>query len=241
MSYTKNYNILYNHLFFNNIFNPINYFLFLEDISIEHCEKLGIGLDYLYPNNYAWFIRKWNAKFFDYPKFMDIISINTIPYALYNYFGYRKYSVFRDDKCLAEIDSEWIFINTQTSKLQTLPDLFYEKFNAKNEKYNFFNLAPFANINTSKTYNLLSSDFDTNNHLNNISYLRYFIGSIGIDILSRFHMKEIKIIYKSQADISKPIEVQLENKFYNKNIFINSNILSGNNLCCLIESIWKEI
>jgi len=241
MSYNKEYNILYNHLYYNQIFNPINYFIFWEDISIEHCENLGIGLNYLYSRKQAWFVRKWHAKFYDYPHFMDKIIITTNPYSLYNFFGYRKYDVLKNGKIIAEADSEWIFVDTTSNKLEKIPDLFIEKFKSKVEKINFFNISIPATYSYQKSYTILHSDIDTNKHLNNISYLKYFYDSFSDEFINNFYLCEIKVIYKNQADTNEELIVKIytgnkDKSYYN----IKAGLYSQETLCCIIESVWKE-
>jgi len=240
MAYKKNYFVNYHNIAPNQKLDYISIFEFLEDIAISHCDDLNIGLDFLYQRNLAWFVRKWQVEILELPKYRDYLQVVTNPYALYNFYGYRKFDINHNNKAIITADSEWIFFNTKDKKPITIPESIEKRFNSKQNKIKFFNLNPLDNFDKIFEYRPMNFDLDTNYHINNKSYLKYFLNSLELDFLNNHTLKNIKIIYRKEADFNSNLIVKLKFNISGNLTICSCNIFSNDELTTLIETIWKE-
>ena len=72
---------------------------------------------------------KWDIKIHKYPKFMDEIEVITTPNAYKKFYANRLFEVRNsNNEIIAEGNSIWIYLNTETKRPITIPDFFGEKY-----------------------------------------------------------------------------------------------------------------
>lgn len=212
---------------------------YLEDISVRHCEELGVGLDYLYSRNTAWFAYKWDLEVYDYPKFNEELTVVTNPYSLYKFYGYRKYEVYNNqNKLIMKADSLWLFVNIESKKPILITEEISGKFNSEVKAYPFFDIKELKEYEIDSKFKVLHEDIDTNKHVNNISYVKWAMESIDIEYKNNNILTNLKVIYKREGNLASDINVKTIIKNDITSI-VESAIYDGDVLLCLIQSNWK--
>jgi acyl-CoA thioester hydrolase len=118
----------------NGHVNNVAYVQWMQDIAVEHYSFLG-GLEVQKPFG-TWFIREHKVEYL-LPAFMgDRIEIRTWVENVRRVQSLRKYEFVResDDKIVVKGETEWVFVDTNTGSLRTIPEEVKRLFQTSNEK-----------------------------------------------------------------------------------------------------------
>lgn len=66
---------------------------YFQDISIEHSEAAGVGIEYLSSRSLAWLLTSWQIDIERLPVYNEQVTVRTWPYSFRSSFGYRNYEI----------------------------------------------------------------------------------------------------------------------------------------------------
>ncbi len=174
--YTINSRIRYSEVNKDKVldyFGIINYF---QDCSTFNSEDMGMGVGYLESRNRAWLMTSWHIVVNRFPKLFENIEVSTWPYDFSGMCGYRNF-IIKDSvgEICALANSIWVLVDTIKNRPVriTEEDFFNYKLEPKlnleevKRKINIPN-----NLTAFKSFDVVKSDIDTNNHVNNGQYVR---------------------------------------------------------------------
>ena len=180
---------------------------YFQDCSVFHSEKLGIGVDYLNSINAAWVLSSWQIRINELPKLTDRVKVQTWPYELKDFYGYRNFSINDPEgKVYADANSIWVLIDRQTGRPEKIPQHIVDTYELQ---------APIAmesfgrKLKLPKEYKeyppmVVPSIFiDTNQHMNNSKYV--FVA--GGFLPDNYKISELRVEYRKpavQGDIMIP-------------------------------------
>lgn len=182
---------------------------YLQDCTNFHSEDLGVGLEYLLNNKKTWVLNYWQVIVEDYPKMGDYITVGTQAYGFEKMFGYRNFQIARKDepeKRILVANSIWSFLDLEKMRPMIIPKEFGEVY-GKHERL------PMAYTGTRKVkapkeggrkgevFTVKTHHLDTNQHVNNVQYVRMALDAIGKEIL----VKEFRVEYRRQAVLGDKI------------------------------------
>ncbi|MEG1741514.1 MAG: thioesterase [Acetivibrio sp.] len=191
----------------------INYF---QDCSTFQSEGIGLGLDYLEHEKRAWILNSWQIVIERYPHFGDKIITGTWAYSFKGIYGSRNFLI-QDEAGhpFAYANSIWIYLDTETSHMVRIPKEAADLYGYE-EKYPM-DYAPRKiklpeHLQTQEGFPVISSNLDTNNHVNNGQYIQMAQAYLPPD----FPVKQMRAEYRSSAYLGDLIipKVALYNHTY---------------------------
>lgn len=147
----------------------LNYF---QDCSTFQSEGLGPTIAEMRAGHFAWVLVKWQIEINEFPSLCDDVIIGTIPYACQRCNGMRNYYMKRaaDGEILAQADSTWGLIDTESAKLIRVTDEMKKNYTA-GEKLELPSLGRRIEFEGQpervKTITFSDSDRDSYLHVNN--------------------------------------------------------------------------
>lgn len=243
MTYEKNYFIHYFSTDIKRNLRITSLMKFFEDMAIMQSESLGVGLDYYEKEKCAWVMYKWDVKIHSYPKFKDEIKIITNPNAYKKFYANRLFEIRSStNELLAEGNSIWIFLNTESKRPSAVPELFGKLYgmNPENEIINFDNPKSPGTVTHEKEFQVRYYDIDTNDHVNNVSYVEWALEAIPIEIKNNYTLKRLKTIYKKEVNLGDRIKSEVE-IINNENEIECYHLISNHEKeACVIETHWEK-
>lgn len=217
---------------------------YFEDIAILQSEDVKIGLEYYKRNNVAWVLHKWKIDIEKYPTFMDNIKVITEPRAFIRFYAYRTFEIKDlNGDILVNATSLWFFVDTLSRKPVKINDDMIKGYNIQNyeiKSLEIEDIKPMQRVDFEKSFYVRLSDIDSNNHVNNISYIEWALEVIPAEVFRGYCLKHLKVIYKKETHYGKSINSSVEiNKDCDKVMCLHKISGDGNDLC-LIETIWSK-
>jgi len=218
---------------------------FFEDLALLQSEDREIGLDYYEKNNLGWLLHQFEIRIKEYPKFKDKIVLRTIPLSFLRFYAHRIFEVYNDnDDIIISADTIWLFVDTKTRKPKTVNEDMYRGYcvtPGKNEFQKLINPQPPEKIEFEKEFRIRFSDIDTNNHVNNVSYVSWALEALPIEILQKNEIELIRILFKKELQYGMMIKSQAEVKTEEEKIISLHSILDQlGNCACNVEIHWKS-
>jgi len=218
----------------------MNYF---DDVATCQSENLGVGIDFLQKRNLAWMLYKWDINIYKYPVFGEKVKVRTAPHSFYKFYAYRWFEILslKGEK-LVSANSQWLFVNTAKKHPMKIPREMYEIYKVGSDNsLEIEDIAPPASVDTEKIFNVRYSDIDTNMHVNNVKYAAWAIEAIPLDIILKYTLKNLKVIYKKEATYNKTIKALTQILKQDNEITCRHSIVDEDEKeLCLLKSIWTK-
>lgn len=151
----------------------INYF---QDCSTFQSEDLGIGVKYLEDKNRAWLMNAWQIVVSRFPALGENITVGTWAYGFKGMYGYRNF-ILKDEKdeVCAAANSIWIFVDTENGRPCRLCPEDVKPYGEEEKypmEYASRKIAIPEPLSAYPSFAVVSSNIDTNNHVNNGQYIK---------------------------------------------------------------------
>lgn len=187
---------------------------FFGDIAMKQSDDLGVGIDWLGERNLAWVLYKWDIKMIRYPKMNEKITVRTWPYSFRKFYAYRQYDIVDSQgDVICTANSIWFLIDIIKRKPTKVRDEMYEAYGINkdcNEVIDFGKIDVPQEIHESKYFNVRYSDIDTNRHVNNAKYIDWCIETVPMDVVLKYSLKNIKVIYEKETNYGERIKASTE-------------------------------
>ena len=174
-----------------------------QNCSSLQSEDLGIGMDYLREHSVVWLVTYWNILVYRFPKLGETVVTGTSPYQLKGFTGWRNFSLSTEDgELLAEADSFWPLMNTETGKPERIHPVVLERYELfprfPMEKTQRKVVLPAEDECERTVYDPIPVGqflLDTNGHVNNAQYVK--IAAAEAPQLYKAH--QLRVEYRKQA------------------------------------------
>jgi len=201
-----------------------------QEISMQHCDEMEIGTDFLSTVNKVFLLAKMKVTVFQMPKGGDILKIKTIPYLPERLQFQRINRFYNDnDKLMIDVDSRWILVDTTTGRIsRDIPKKFVDcmAFNAPKHPEDF-KIKKYDDMNFVESIKVRYSQIDTNNHLNNAAYADIICNCAEKNLTDK-SIKDFSIVYHHEAKYSKIINLYTTHK---DDMLYVKGILEDGGLC----------
>lgn len=187
----------------------LNYF---QDCSTFHSEDLGIGMKYIRNLNQAWVLNFWQIDVHRYPECCEKIIIQTIPYEIKGFMGYRNF-ILRSEQGeeLAVGNTIWTLMDLESVRPVRVEAHIAEQYGVS-ERYPMDyaprKIALPEGMKEEEIIEVKKHHLDTNFHVNNGEYVR-----MAMDLVSS--SKEIcrlRAEYKQSAHLGDEIVPLVKNE-----------------------------
>lgn len=172
---------------------------YFQDCSTFHSEDLGLGVEYLKENKMVWVLSSWQIEIDRLPDLAEKVCIGTFPYDFKGCFGYRNFFM-TDEKgnYLAKANTMWTLLDTENFRPLHPTELMLERY-VQEEKLPMDTvgrkIAVPADAVAQEEIVVRKQHLDTNNHVNNVQYVR-----MAMDYLPEgFAINKMRAEYKKQA------------------------------------------
>lgn len=149
---------------------------YFEDCTTFQSEDIGLGVQFLKENHCAWVLSFVQIGMNRYPSHGERIVIQTIPYDIKGFLGYRNF-VMRtlEGEVLSYANTMWTYLNTETGRPIKAPESMITAYGLS-ERYPM-EYAPRKitipeNRMCFEEIVVKQHHLDTNDHVNNVEYVR---------------------------------------------------------------------
>jgi acyl-ACP thioesterase len=219
-----------------SILNYFNDVVTLENNSDPERNK------YLQDNCLKWLLLKWhivlNGK---YPTFGDTITTRTWPHAMDRFYAYRKFDLIFSDTTYVQAESLWLLFNSEKKRPSKINSKLTEFYQLTGEEEPIF-FASFkidkANEYSKKDFVALNSDIDTNQHVNNVVYIRWILDSLPRVTYRDYSLNEITISYKKEVLENERVSVISYFERKNQQLNLYHEMLKNNQTVVTANTSW---
>ena len=173
-----------------------------QDISSVHASLLKGGVYDLAKKDLFWLTVKTKAHFECRPRLGDTVTLATWPENLTGVRCLRDYTITKGDDILISGKTEWAIINLQTGKLHKAEEVYPPELQAPDKVIlpePFVRFEREAPEEILGTYTVRSTDIDLGGHMNNIAYLRAFMGLLPVDKQKSMPCRDLEIHFRAQC------------------------------------------
>ena len=241
-TYSKEYDMKWYEVDSKAILKPSSLLNHLQDIATKSADKFGIGMSFLAPKNYAWFLIKYHMDFYDYPQSIDSFILKTESRGCSRLFATRDFEMWsNDEKCLlGRISSQWAMINLADKSFVKLSDIgLIPPFEKRDDDIIFSKVNAQDAYDYEKKFEIRYDDIDINQHVNNSNYIVWAMEALPVELRKNYKPKTIDMIYKKDIAYGDSVvsRVRVDNE-KTSHLLINEQT---NDQLCLIDVVWEKI
>ena len=212
--YSKKYEINYYDVDYNlkcKLSSIVNFFC---DIGNCHSESLGDTIEQLTKKNMAWVFYKYDINIYEYPKYRDIVTIETYPISFNKFYAHRGYNIINEEgKIIAKGMALFFLIDINRRRPMRIPneeiDL-YQGNDINGIHIDMEDIKALEESEINKSFNVRYSDIDSNWHVNNSKYMEWAIESVPQEIIKDYELKRIKVVFDKETTYGHKIDVSTQ-------------------------------
>ena len=175
---------------------------YLWDVVISQSDSLG-ETNNGFINNCIWVLLKYDLEIIKYPKYRDIITVETDIVGVKKLYGYRSITI-RDSKgnIIASGISTAILIDYDKRRPVKMSLDQCKVYGIEKELEENIPLDDFISLKENKysrEYTIRYSDIDSNKHVNNVKYIEMSVDTLPRELLNQYEISNIKVLYKHEA------------------------------------------
>lgn len=149
---------------------------YFEDCTTFHSEDVGLGVQFLKKQSRAWVLSFLQIEVNRYPSMGERIVIQTIPYEIKSFLGYRNFIMRTSgDEVLAYANSMWTYLDISAGKPVRASEAEIHAYGLS-ERYPMDyaprKIALPERLKSVEEIVVKPHHLDTNNHVNNVEYVR---------------------------------------------------------------------
>ncbi|MDO4378677.1 MAG: thioesterase [Erysipelotrichia bacterium] len=196
------------------------FFTFMQNISIEHADILGLHPYYLLKKNEFWVVTHIILKIIEPIYFTEEFELTTWPQkSAETLRNYRQYRFEKNNKVFALGKSQWAVLknkNVIELNQSSFPNnLIYPEREEFNQALAQF-IDDFSDDDLVKEYKVSSTDIDINHHMNNVAYLRTLLSCFSVEQIHSVKFNSVEIHYGKSAYENEVLKIYIKNE--NKNL-----------------------
>lgn len=187
---------------------------FMQEVAEQHSDLHHIAWKDLQQKNCFWTLYRMGLQFEQMPRWHDTITITTWANPSENLIQPREFKITNETgQVLVRAMTLWTILDTVQFRPQKIEQVINEDYPTHPQDASSLTInlklpkCDLATLEPQCSRNVLYSDIDTNNHVNNTRYIAWLIDSYPIDYLDTHHLKSMIINYTTQAHIGDPYSI----------------------------------
>lgn len=216
----------------------------LEETAADHCYSIGQSLYDLEKQDIGWVLLSGIIQMERYPLYKERITIRTwlSQYSLIK--GFRE-NIIMDaaGNVIGRAKGLWLFFDIKKRRPVPIFESIHAKWKHKEEvciEHDIsIKLSPVETSNAGIEFRVRKSDMDTNNHVNNISYLHWLMESVPPEISEDYFLYQIDGRFISEAQYGDTILTFIEKGTTPNSYAHTIRTKSNNRVCATANTIWK--
>jgi len=243
--YEKKYALNYFDFDKNFKLKPTTLMNFLQDISTLH---FGVRTAHLPKDELPgiWVIVEWQVNLLQMPEFVMDLTVRTEPNYFRKFIAYRRYDIEDDKgKQMGHAISKWAYIDPITKKQINIPKVLNDVFDVEENcekpgKIEFEEM--FGASKHEMTRMTVYSDIDVNHHVNNVTYIKWAIDTLGSELLDHYQLKALKVSFKCEVFEGEPVTIRTEVKKTAQRAVSKHQIIGSDQAVCVsIQIEWQQL
>jgi len=185
---------------------------YIQQASLHHTLSSPGGLEELDEADLVWVLTHWKVAINALPSTGEDVTVSTWPVNFKGYFGERGFEMKKQGKSLIVANSNWMLLKRSSLSPARPNAAMLAKYG---QVYPFLIQKDFAlpkaaefELVAEHTCNVSRRDIDNNNHVNNISYLKW-VWDILPDELYNTTPKVFKAVYKKESRLGDSLCIKL--------------------------------
>lgn len=162
--------------------------------------------EFLKVNNLVWILYSWNIKLNRPIKVGEKIKISTWASGFKKIKCFREFLIESEEEIVAKCSSEFLILDYYKRKTISVPDEIISSYDILEEKLVDDIRVNREEVEIIKEIEVMNSDMDNNNHVNNVVYIKWLEESINKQIM------ELKLVYSREIDSLCKIKVCMNKK-----------------------------
>lgn len=207
--FKKEFEVHYYQIDKNTQVTPLSIVRMLEEMAVCHSEYVGVGVNEMKQKNMGWVLCRWDIIIEKYPVWQDLITIETWSSNIEKFSATREFYIRdTDGNICVRASSLWVLVNLGRRRPVRVPSEMIEQYgqnpekaiNPSDEKIVFNEVCLNQEI-----FKVRKSDIDTNEHVNNASYIEWALEIVPGEICDHYQLIGLEIVYKKEAVLGNTI------------------------------------
>lgn len=219
---------------------------YLWDIVISQSDYLGETEEGFVHNQCVWVLLKYDITIHKYPRFKDVITVDTKALGTKRFYGYRENKIKDSNgEIIGEVVSTAILIDFEKRrpmKISEEQSAIYGLNGELDEVPPLDDIPKVEREDYSSDYTIRFSDIDSNGHVNNVKYMEMAVDTLPRSILNEYEIHNVKVLFKKETTDGNKVHVssQVINNEDNTINTIHSITSNDGKLLTKLQFIWKE-
>ena len=199
---------------------------YFQETAGDHSEEMGLGFAKLAQDGFFWVLSKIYVEVDRLPVFRDKITVATWPHVPNKAIYERSFSV-QDEAggSLLRAFSRWCILDGKTGRIVPCSKIEQPEIDfidCRAADFNAWNIDAIQERESpSFSIKIANSEYDLNNHVNNIKYADYVFNCFSVDELKAYKLKAFQIHYIKQSHENDVLD------FYRKKAGQSEYIIEG--------------
>ena len=241
-AFTGSYKINYHEVDQNGALAPASLTSILQGFAMAHTASHGHTLAWFQSNSLAWLLLRWHFFIYTIPKFNETVLLSTWARPASRTQADRSFTVKSStDELLCTAESRWVLYDVKRGRPAKLLATEFDKYHCDSppaiEGETFKLISPAnSSINEQKrSFTVTRRDIDTNQHVNNSSYIHWAMDEIPDAVYNNLSLNELRVEYKKECLPGTEVNSCCSEFEVNSGkLFVSSF-----SPYCTIESIWN--
>ncbi len=213
MTYAKDYLVPYSYCDLKGRMTLCAILKEAQQISMEHCDHLGMGSNFMQKVNRAFLLAKIAVHVNRIPMGGEQLTLVTIPYIPVRA-QYRRDTQILDQNgnLLVDVHSIWVLVDLSNRKIMAHPpeDMPVVAHFYNLQKVDDIRFPKNAQLEKKETVKVRFCHLDNNNHVNNAVYADMVLNALEDQLMAGKQLKKFSIIYHNEAVYHDHIDLMIE-------------------------------
>lgn len=218
----------------------------IQENSAEHARRMKIGFKELKDNNHVWLLSRLHLKIFNSAKIDSEIETETWVRDYDKLFSYRDFHFKKDEKIFAAANTAWLIVDSEKKQIVPVENYVSKSFKLTDRCILQEPIEKLKGVEESAEYvfehQVRYSSIDINFHVNNVSYLYWYIDYLPNDI-ALFPITEITVNYLNELKLNQKVNIYyiIKENDNSWNVTCEITDAASNKAACKINTIHNKI
>ncbi len=189
-----------------NLFKLLSY---LEDIAVDHAEAMGLGYEQMVRSQTFWVLTRQKLNMDFWPQ-DGTIEVQTWSRSLKGISATRDFEIFYNEKKIGDSSTRWMVLDA-VHRRPARPTIDHEIAVTRTDyelSYNAEKIEIQTEVQTIAEINVMPSDLDQNNHVNNTKYGQWLMNAVSDREEYSAGLKSYEINFMSETHLGDNVLIQ---------------------------------
>ncbi|MFI3173711.1 MAG: thioesterase [Bacillota bacterium] len=207
------------------VLSPCALLNFMQEAAWKHSCSADYDAERLETESSAWVVLQWHIKILDAPKLWETVAVKTWCPKRKKMQTTRSFAVESNGVECIQANSVWVFFDTEKRAPKKIDDELANHYECNKPMpfpepriFKVDGTADEAHKHTTRAYQVMRSDMDTNGHVNNVKYLEWILNDVPDEIYDNNVLSEMKIVYRKECQRGDLLSLQT---------FVDGNVVTS--------------